>query len=97
MECTRCHKILPVESFSYKNVAKKIYYVHCNSCREKLAKKQPNKKQNEKEKYEITKRDNVIHCECGRTYVAFRNFHINRHVNSKYHLASIEDIRNKDQ
>lgn len=87
MECTRCHKILPVDKFSYKNAARKIYYVHCDSCREKLKKKQPNKQQNEKERYEIVKKNNVINCECGKTYIGFRDFHINRHLNSKFHLA----------
>jgi len=85
MECTKCHKILPVDNFSYKNVAKKIYYLHCNKCRDKV-KANKNKKEQEKMQYDIIKRTSIIECECGKKYVAFRDFHINRHIHSQYHL-----------
>ena len=88
MECTKCHKVLATDDFSYKNLAKKIYYLHCNNCREKL-KKQTNKKKAEKEQYESVKEKNVIQCDCGKVYVAFRDYHIFRHQNSKYHLSMI--------
>lgn len=92
MECTKCHKILDKDKFSYKNVEEKIYYLHCDSCREKM-KNQLNKKKVEKEKYEFIKRTNEIHCECGRKYIAFREYHIKRHVNSIIHLSYLMSIR----
>ena len=85
MECTKCHKILNIDKFSYKNVKEKIYYLHCDFCREKM-KKQTNKKKVEKEKYDFIKRTNEIQCECGKTYIAFREYHIKRHINSTTHL-----------
>lgn len=88
MECTKCHRILPIETFSYKNVQKKIYYLHCDSCREKL-KNMQHKKELEREQYELVKKTNVINCECGKTYVAFRDYHIYRHNNSKHHLSNM--------
>lgn len=88
MECTKCHKILSIDNFSYKNVEKKIYYLHCNTCRDKL-KSQQNKKQSEKEQYDIVKKTNVIQCACGKSYIAFRDYHIYRHQSSKYHISHI--------
>ena len=35
MECTKCKKRLELEFFSYKDVENKIYYLHCNICRNK--------------------------------------------------------------
>lgn len=91
MECTKCHKLLSVDNFSYKNIKQKIYYLHCDKCREKQ--NHANKKSIEKEQYEKVKTDNVIECECGRKYIAFRAYHIARHNNSFAHLSY---IRNKD-
>ena len=88
MECTKCHKILSIDNFSYKNVEEKIFYLHCNTCRDKV-KSQINKKQSEKEQYDMVKKTNVIKCACGKSYVAFRDYHIYRHQNSKYHLEHI--------
>lgn len=88
MECTKCHKVLDKSQFSYKNIAKKIYYLHCDKCRERV-KKQTNKKEQEKEQYELVKKTNVITCTCGKTYIAFRDYHIIRHNNTKYHLARV--------
>ena len=98
MECTKCHRLLTIDNFSYKNIHKKIYYLHCNKCREKLMANK-NKKQQEKEQYDITKKTNIIQCDCGKKYVAFRDYHIYRHVNSKCHLNYLNnsnDIKVKD-
>jgi len=91
MECTKCHKILGIDNFSYKNEKEKIFYLHCDKCRDKV-KNQINKKSSEKEQYEIVKKTNVVHCECGSTYIAFRAYHIMRHKNSVSHNSH---IRNK--
>jgi hypothetical protein len=87
MECTKCHKILGIDNFSYKNEKEKIFYLHCDKCREKL-KTQVNKKTVEKQQYERVKKTNVIHCECGSTYIAFRSYHITRHKGSVLHIRN---------
>jgi len=84
MDCSKCHKILDKKDFSFKNVDKKIYYLHCNNCRQK---QNDEKKLKEKEEYLIKKLTNIIECSCGKKYVAFRDFHIYRHNNSLSHLA----------
>ena len=93
MECTKCHKILDINQFSYKNIEKKIFYLHCDKCRQKIL-KDKDKQIQEKQQYEFVKKTNIIDCECGRKYIAFRDYHIARHNNTKLHLKKIEDIRN---
>jgi hypothetical protein len=89
MECTKCHRILDIKNFSYKNAKQKIFYLHCDKCREKIS-NQPNKKIAEKEQYETLKKTNLIICPiCSREYVSFRTYHTIRHNNSKIHLKSI--------
>jgi hypothetical protein len=88
MECTKCKKTLDLEYFTYKNVQKKIYYFHCDFCREKI-KKQKNKKNLEYDNYYDVKINNLIHCACGKKYVAFREFHIYRHENTKSHIKYV--------
>lgn len=87
MECTKCKKKLDLESFSYKDVNNKIYYLHCNICRNK----QDNikKKEYEKNSYNERKILNIINCSCGKNYIAFRNYHIIRHENSLFHIKNI--------
>lgn len=85
MECTHCHQVLEINNFSFKNKAKKIYYLHCNACREKLT-NNPDIKKRQKEQYEHTKKQSLIKCRCGSEYVAFREYHIRRHLNSQCHL-----------
>lgn len=85
MQCTRCKKILDFQDFSYKNAEKKIYYLHCNNCRQKVL-NDKNKKQREKANYEKTKKEYSVTCECGVNYVGFRDYHILRHFNSKSHI-----------
>lgn len=91
MECTKCHRILNKDQFSYKNIEKKIYYLHCDKCREKIMNNKE-KKEFEKEQYNFVKKTNIIECECGRKYIAFRDYHILRHNNSKTHIAKISNI-----
>lgn len=86
MECTKCHLILDINKFSYKNVKQKIYYLHCDKCREKLS-NQTNKKMLEKQQYETLKKTNLITCPiCTRQYISFRTYHTIRHNNTKTHL-----------
>ena len=85
MQCTACKKILEITEFSYKNETKKIYYLHCNKCREKVTKDE-NVKVKQKEQYEKVKKQNVINCKCGVKYIAFREYHIHRHQNTIHHL-----------
>lgn len=89
MECTKCRKILDITYFSYRNPMSKIYYLHCDKCREKTA-KQTNKKELEKQQYENVKLTNIIECQCGVKYISFRAFHTVRHQNSKFHIHFIQ-------
>jgi hypothetical protein len=88
MQCTSCNKILDLSNFSYKNITKKIYYLHCDHCRENIKKANPEKKEKEKRQYERVKKNSLIRCKCGAEYVAFREYHILRHLNSKRHIAA---------
>lgn len=85
MECTKCHKCLPKDNFSYKNTKDKIYYLHCNKCREKNLANSEDKKKKEKEMYDMIKKTNIIQCQCGVKYVSFRTYHTLRHLNSLKH------------
>lgn len=88
MECTSCHHILDFDKFSFKNEAKRIYYLHCNECREKII-NDPMKKTREKEQYNRVKKQSLIQCKCGVNYVAFREYHILRHLHSKTHAKML--------
>ena len=86
LQCNKCNKRLEFEEFSYYiRKGKKIYYVNCNKCREKLVQKNEEYKKKMKAEYENRKLNNTITCECGITYIAFRDYHIQRHNNSKAH------------
>jgi hypothetical protein len=90
MECTKCHKILDIEQFSYKNEKQKIFYLHCDKCRQKLLNNQPNKQKQEKMQYELVKKTNLITCPiCTRQYISFRTFHALRHNNTRAHLKYV--------
>lgn len=90
MECTKCHKLLSIDNFSYKNLKEKILYLHCDKCRDKI-KHNPDKKQREKEQYNFTKMTNIICCECGIKYISFRTYHTSRHLNSKKHKKILKN------
>jgi hypothetical protein len=92
MNCTKCHKNLDISYFNYKNEDKKIYYLHCNTCREKNKEKEKCKNL---ESYNFTKANNVIDCCCGKQYIAFRDYHIARHNKSKLHSQYILDLAHK--
>lgn len=91
MECTQCHKILDIRHFAYKNEVKKIYYQHCNACREKI-RKSAEQKARDKENYEIQKIGNIIQCRCGKKFIAFRDYHVMRHLHSKNHISTMSKI-----
>lgn len=98
MECSKCHKYFDINSFSLKNKKQKIYYQHCNICREKNNEYLEFYKIKAKENYELLKITNYIKCECGAEYVAFRDHHIYRHYNSKRHLEYMKKkIENKSK
>ena len=85
MECNKCHKIKKIDDFSYYNKNnRKIYYLNCNICKEKLT-ENTDIKEKQKEEYENRKINNIINCECGISYIAFREYHTIRHNNSKKH------------
>lgn len=90
MECSKCKKKLELYCFSYKDEKNKLFYLHCDKCRDKI-KMQKNKKQNEKENYNNIKETNKIECVCGKIYIAFREYHIIRHENTKNHLKYINN------
>jgi hypothetical protein len=85
MECTKCHERKEISEFSLKNRKENIYYLHCNDCRKYILAVQNKYKEKAKGDYEIKKITNIIDCECGKSFVSFRDYHIYRHVNSKYH------------
>ena len=66
MECNRCKNKKDIEDFSYymKN-NNKIYYLSCNTCKNKSK----NIKEKHKEEYENRKNNNIINCEIGRAHV----------------------------
>lgn len=87
MFCNKCNENKSLECFSYYiRKQKKIYYLSCEDCRTKNKEKKEEIKQKQKEEYEKRKETNLIYCECGGIYVAFREHHILRHNNSKQHL-----------
>lgn len=88
MECTKCKKRLDISFYSLKNIKNNIYYLHCDICREKI-KNQKNKKNIEIDNYAKTKNNKFILCKCGKEYIAFRDYHIVRHENTKYHIKNI--------
>jgi len=90
MECTKCKKRLDVSEFSYKNIEKNIYYLHCDNCRNKIY-SQKNKKNREINNYNDVKEKNKIECKCGKIYIAFRDYHIKRHESSLYHIKNVNN------
>jgi len=86
MECTKCKNKLDLKYFSYKK--NNLFYLHCDKCREKL--QLENNKKKDKDMYNLIKETKKIECNCGKTYVAFRDYHIIRHQNSKKHLKYID-------
>mgnify|MGYP001027033504 CR=1 FL=1 len=90
MECTKCNKKLELNCFSYKDLNKKIFYLHCDKCRQKIT-MQSNKKDIEKKNYNNVKDTKIIQCLCGKKYIAFREYHIIRHENTKYHIKNINN------
>lgn len=96
MECTNCHNKLELIEFSLKNKKEKIYYLHCNLCREKVKKQRETYKEVAKEKYEILKETNKIYCDCGVIYTGFRIYHIYRHKYTKRHQQYENDLINNN-
>jgi hypothetical protein len=92
MECTKCKKKLELNLFSYKDIENKIFYLYCDICRNK--KDNIKKKQYEKNSYNEKKELSVIKCICGKSYIAFRDYHIIRHENSVCHIKKCNKILN---
>ena len=92
MECTKCHNVKNFEEFSYKNESEKIYYLYCDLCRKKTQVIQSKYKEKSKENYNLKKKYNSVQCECGITYVCFRDYHIYRHINSKKHINLLKSV-----
>jgi hypothetical protein len=92
MECTKCHKILNLTEFSYKNVKEKIYYLYCDNCRKKVAESQKKYKEKMKDDYDTIKISNKIECRCGISYVGFRNYHIKRHESTTKHIMAMSTL-----
>lgn len=87
MFCNKCNINKSLECFTYYiRKQKKIYYLSCEDCRTKNKEKKEEIKQKQKEEYEKRKEMNLVYCDCGGIYVAFREHHILRHNNSKQHL-----------
>ena len=92
MECTKCRTVKNFEEFSYKNESEKIYYLYCDLCRKKTQVIQSKYKEKAKENYNLKKKQSSIQCECGITYVCFRDYHIYRHINSKKHKNLLKSV-----
>jgi hypothetical protein len=92
MECTKCRKVKNFTEFSYRNKSEKIYYLYCDDCRKNTVELQKKYKERAVEEYNLRKELNVIECNCGISFVCFRDFHMYRHINSKKHkkLLNIE-------
>jgi len=94
MECSKCHKIKKFCEFSFKNIEEKIYYLYCDDCRNKTIEEQFKYREKAYEEYNMKKINNKITCECGCSYVCFREFHMFRHINSKKHKKLIKEKYN---
>lgn len=94
MQCTKCNVIKPFEEFSYKNVNIKIYYLYCDICRNKTLISQSKYKEKAIEEYNLRKKTNIVNCECGISYICFRDFHVYRHINSKKHKKLLLELKN---
>ena len=49
-------------------------------------------KEKAKENYNLKKKQSSVQCECGITYVCFRDYHIYRHINSKKHKNLLKPV-----
>ena len=93
MFCNKCKQNKSLDYFSYYiRKQKKIYYLSCEDCRNKNKEKKEEIKKKQKEEYEKRKENNIINCECGSIYVAFRDYHIFRHNNSKQHKNNLNKL-----
>lgn len=90
MECTKCHQFLSKENFSIKDKKNGIYYLSCDTCRIKIKEYNEINKDKIKNNYNIVKKTRTIECECGKIYVAFRELHEIRHLQSKKHKDYIQ-------
>lgn len=95
MECTKCHISKSLNEYTLKNKKDGIYYLYCDQCREKTLNIQEKYKKEAKENYELKKITDYINCECGKSFVSFRDFHMKRHLNSKFHLMFLEKKNNQ--
>ena len=92
MQCTKCHNNKDFNEFSFKNKAEKIYYLYCNDCRNKTLEVQKKYKEKANNEYNLKKVVNLVHCDCGISYICFRDYHLYRHINSKKHKKLIAII-----
>ena len=65
-------------------------YLYCNNCRNKTLEVQKKYKEKAKEEYNEKKVINLLHCDCGISYVCFRDYHLYRHIKSKKHKKIME-------
>jgi predicted metal-binding protein len=93
MQCTKCFRCLEFSDFSFKNEKEKIYYLHCNDCRQKIIEYQQYNKEKTKEEYNIVKTSNIVLCDCGVSYIAFRKYHMVRHQSTKKHQSYLDQIK----
>ena len=84
------HSLRCISSGAKKLNENKIFYLHCDNCRNKI-KLQKNKKNNELNNYNNIKHLKKIECICGKKYIAFRDYHIQRHEISNYHIKNISN------
>jgi len=86
MYCNRCKQNKNLEFFNfYMRKNKKIYYVNCIECMNKKKEKEEEMKKKMKEEYLTRKENNIVKCDCGTIYIAFREYHIFRHLNTNNH------------
>lgn len=90
MQCTKCYVHKPLCDFSFKNIKEEIYYLYCDECRIKISNIQNKYRENAKLGYEIKKLTEYIECNCGKKFICFRNYHMERHINSKFHQKYIK-------
>ena len=91
MYCNTCKQNKNLECYNfYIRKNKKIYYVSCNECRNKRKEKEEERKKIMKEEYLKRKENNIVECECGTIYIAFREYHIFRHLNTINHKKLVQ-------
>jgi len=81
LDCNRCKKALDIKCFSKRPNG--IYYYSCDKCRQTTLDWLSENGKTRQE--QLDKKKQNIQCECGKSYVFYKESHIQQHRNTKYH------------